>query len=65
MEKKLKFGIAGPVPGESVTNLINYTMLYERGDFDTVWFPDHVVFMAKNDRVSEVRRQALLFSYTC
>ncbi|HLE25314.1 MAG TPA: LLM class flavin-dependent oxidoreductase, partial [Thermodesulfobacteriota bacterium] len=47
MEKKLKFGIAGPVPGESVANLINYSMLYERGGFDTVWFPDHVVFMAK------------------
>ena len=47
MEKKLKFGIAGPVPGESISNLINYTKLYERGGFDTVWFPDHVVFMAK------------------
>lgn len=47
MEEKLKFGIAGPVPGESVANLINYTKLYERGGFDTVWFPDHVVFMAK------------------
>src|SRR3990170_345810 len=47
MEKKPKFGIAGPVPGESISNLINYTKLYERGGFDTVWFPDHVVFMAK------------------
>ncbi|HEY7534503.1 MAG TPA: LLM class flavin-dependent oxidoreductase, partial [Thermodesulfobacteriota bacterium] len=47
MGKTLKFGIAGPVPGESIANLINYTRLYEKGGFDTVWFPDHVVFMAK------------------
>jgi alkanesulfonate monooxygenase SsuD/methylene tetrahydromethanopterin reductase-like flavin-dependent oxidoreductase (luciferase family) len=47
MGKTLKFGIAAPVPGETIANLINYTRLYERGGFDTVWFPDHVVFMAK------------------
>ena len=44
---KVKFGITGPVPGESVEGLINYTTLYEKDGFDTVWFPDHVVFMAK------------------
>ncbi len=47
MGKTLKFGIAGPVPGETIANLINYTKLYEKGGFDTVWFPDHLVFMAK------------------
>lgn len=47
MSGKVKFGITGPVPGESVESLINYTTLYEKDGFDTVWFPDHVVFMAK------------------
>jgi alkanesulfonate monooxygenase SsuD/methylene tetrahydromethanopterin reductase-like flavin-dependent oxidoreductase (luciferase family) len=47
MGGRLKFGITGSVPGESTDNLIKQTALYERGGFDTVWFPDHVVFMAK------------------
>ncbi len=47
MGRKLKFGITGSVPGESTDNLIKQTRLYERDGFDTVWFPDHVVFMAK------------------
>jgi len=44
---KIKFGIAPPVPGESVESLINYVQLYEKKGFDSVWFPDHVLFMAK------------------
>jgi len=47
MESELKFGITGPVPGESTDSLIRHTSIYERNGFDTVWFPDHVVFMAK------------------
>jgi alkanesulfonate monooxygenase SsuD/methylene tetrahydromethanopterin reductase-like flavin-dependent oxidoreductase (luciferase family) len=47
MGGRLKFGITGSVPGESTDNLIKQTAQYERGGFDTVWFPDHVVFMAK------------------
>lgn len=47
MAETLKFGIAGPVPGESTESLIEHTRLYEKDGFDTVWFPDHVVFMAK------------------
>ncbi len=47
MSKKVKFGIAAPVPGESVQRLIDFSKKAEEGGFDTVWFPDHVVFMAK------------------
>lgn len=47
MGVELKFGITGSVPGESTENLIKQTKLYERSGFDTVWFPDHLVFMAK------------------
>lgn len=47
MGKKIKFGITAPVPGESVEGLINFTVSAEKAGFDTVWFPDHVVFMAK------------------
>jgi len=47
MPEKVKFGIAGPVPGESVENLIKSTITYENHGFDSVWFPDHIVFIAK------------------
>lgn len=47
MSRKIKFGIAGPVPGESVENLINLTELYEKAGFDAAWFPDHIIFIAK------------------
>jgi len=47
MSNKVKFGIAAPVPGESVQALIDFSKKAEEGGFDTVWFPDHVVFMAK------------------
>jgi len=47
MGKKIKFGITAPVPGESVESLIKFTADAENAGFDTVWFPDHVVFMAK------------------
>ncbi len=47
MGKKIKFGITAPVPGESVEGLIKFAADAENAGFDTVWFPDHVVFMAK------------------
>jgi alkanesulfonate monooxygenase SsuD/methylene tetrahydromethanopterin reductase-like flavin-dependent oxidoreductase (luciferase family) len=47
MSGKIKFGVASPLPGQSVENLIRMTSKTERLGFDTIWFPDHVVFMAK------------------
>jgi alkanesulfonate monooxygenase SsuD/methylene tetrahydromethanopterin reductase-like flavin-dependent oxidoreductase (luciferase family) len=47
MSKSIKFGITAPVPGESVDGLIDFAITAERAGFDTVWFPDHIVFMAK------------------
>ena len=47
MSKTIKFGITAPVPGESVEGLIEFTKTAESAGFDTVWFPDHMVFMAK------------------
>lgn len=47
MGNRVKFGISAPVPGESVESLISFVSRSEEGGFDTVWFPDHMVFMAK------------------
>ncbi len=46
MSEYTKFGITAPVPGVSVEGLLDFVYKSERGGFDTVWFPDHVVFMA-------------------
>ncbi len=45
--KKPRFGIVGPIPGEPVDSLIKFALKCEKGGFDSLWFPDHVVFMAK------------------
>jgi len=47
MSEKVKFGISAPVPGTSVNDLIGFAIKAEESGFDTIWFPDHVVFMAK------------------
>jgi alkanesulfonate monooxygenase SsuD/methylene tetrahydromethanopterin reductase-like flavin-dependent oxidoreductase (luciferase family) len=47
MKKNIKFGIAAPLPGVSIENLIKYTVSAEKYGFDSIWFPDHVLFMAK------------------
>jgi len=44
---KIKFGIAGPVPGQAVKDLIEFTVNAENKGFDSIWFPDHIVFMAQ------------------
>ena len=48
MAREIRFGMAGPVPGMSTADLIGEVRRFERGGFDTVWFPDHVAFMAKS-----------------
>lgn len=47
MSKNIKFGISAPLPGESVQTLIDFSKNAEVAGFDAVWFPDHMVFMAK------------------
>lgn len=47
MSNRVRFGIAAPVPGESVEGLMKFASNAEDAGFDTVWFPDHMVFMAK------------------
>jgi alkanesulfonate monooxygenase SsuD/methylene tetrahydromethanopterin reductase-like flavin-dependent oxidoreductase (luciferase family) len=47
MGGKLRFGLTASVPGESTDSLITQTKICERAGFDTVWFPDHVVFIAR------------------
>jgi len=47
MGKNIKFGIAAPVPGVSVKDLIKFSVNTEKLGFHSLWFPDHVLFMAQ------------------
>lgn len=42
----IKFGLVPPVPGTEVRDLIEFVSNCEKGGFDSVWFPDHMLFMA-------------------
>lgn len=42
-----KFGIVAPLPGVPVNELINFAKKCEEADLDSVWYPDHILFMAK------------------
>lgn len=44
---KTKFGIVAPLPGVSVKDLISFAKKSEDAGLDSVWYPDHILFMAK------------------
>jgi len=41
-----KFGIVAPLPGVSVKELISFAKKSEDAGLDSVWYPDHIMFMA-------------------
>lgn len=43
---EIKFGLSAPMPGADLDGLLNFSQRADRLGFDTVWFPDHVVFVA-------------------
>ena len=47
MSEKIGFGLAAPLPGRPVAELVDFSVRCEKAGFDAVWFPDHVLFMAK------------------
>ena len=42
-----KFGIVAPLPGVSIKDLIAFAKKSEDAGLDSVWYPDHIMFMAK------------------
>jgi len=47
MGGKISFGLAAPLPGKPVIELVDFAVQCEAAGFDAVWFPDHILFMAK------------------
>ena len=46
MKEEIKIGLVAPLPGKPVGELVDFTVKCEKAGFDSVWFPDHVLFMA-------------------
>jgi len=46
-QKEIKFGLVAPLPGASIDGLLKFAKRAERLGFDSVWFADHIVFVAK------------------
>jgi len=42
-----KFGIVAPLPGVPVKDLVSFAKKSEDAGLDSVWYPDHILFMAK------------------
>ena len=47
MGEKISFGLTAPLPGKPVTELVDFAVRCEEAGFDAVWYPDHILFMAK------------------
>jgi len=48
MTKDIKFGLSAPMPGADVKGLIEFSVKADQLGFDTIWYPDHLLFVAPN-----------------
>ena len=46
MGKEIKFGLSAPMPGADVDGLVNFSIKADQLGFDTIWYPDHLLFVA-------------------
>lgn len=49
MGKDIKFGLAAPMPGADLNGLLDFAVTADDLGFDTVWIPDHVVFVSPTE----------------
>lgn len=49
MANDIKFGLSAPMPGADLDGLVDFSVKAEELGFDTVWYPDHVVFVSPTE----------------
>ena len=49
MAKDIKFGLSAPMPGADMDGLLKFSVMADKLGFDTVWYPDHVVFVSPTE----------------
>ena len=43
---KVKFGLVPPMPGADCQGLVDFSIKADNMGFDSLWFPDHLAFIA-------------------
>ena len=46
MGQEIKFGLSAPMPGADVDGLVDFSVKADKLGFDTIWYPDHLLFVA-------------------
>jgi alkanesulfonate monooxygenase SsuD/methylene tetrahydromethanopterin reductase-like flavin-dependent oxidoreductase (luciferase family) len=49
MGKEIKFGLSAPMPGANLDGLLKFSVKADKLGFDSVWYPDHVVFVSPTE----------------
>ncbi|KRT67009.1 MAG: oxidoreductase [Candidatus Dadabacteria bacterium CSP1-2] len=49
MGKDIKFGLSAPMPGADLNGLLKFSVTADKLGFDSVWYPDHVVFVSPTE----------------
>ncbi len=49
MGKEIKFGLSAPMPGADLDGLLKFSVKADKLGFDSVWYPDHVVFVSPTE----------------
>ena len=49
MGKEIKFGLSAPMPGADLDGLLKFSAQADKLGFDSVWYPDHVVFVSPTE----------------
>lgn len=43
---EIKFGMCAPMPGQDLKGLVDFAVRSDKLGFDSIWFPDHLLFVA-------------------
>lgn len=46
MSQEIKFGLSAPMPGADVDGLVDFSIKADQLGFDSIWYPDHLLFVA-------------------
>lgn len=49
MGKDIKFGLSAPMPGADLDGLLKFSLRADKLGFDSIWYPDHVVFVSPTE----------------
>ncbi|MGQ0794411.1 MAG: LLM class flavin-dependent oxidoreductase [Deltaproteobacteria bacterium] len=49
MGSEIKFGLSAPMPGADLNGLLKFSEQADKLGFDSVWYPDHVVFVSPTE----------------